>query len=142
MLKQKKNVKRSLTISRSHSRQDSDIPWLSLSSSSASPPYQGWASPSRRGHSDHSHPGGSGFEPPSLNLLNFLDNIQNTVHTSNRQDVDLAGDVDEDPAPPLRVVTTTQIWNCFHALLVHIHVTGWVEICHDKICTDKLSLSS
>ena len=45
-------------------------------------------------------------------------------HTSYGHHVDLAGDVDEDPAPPLRVVTATQIRNSFHAFLVHVHITG------------------
>ena len=39
------------------------------------------------------------------------------------ESVGLTGDVDEDPAPPLCVVTPTQVWNCLHALLVYIHVT-------------------
>ena len=38
--------------------------------------------------------------------------------------VGLAGDVEVEPAPPLRVVTAAQAGHTLRALLVHVHITG------------------
>ena len=38
--------------------------------------------------------------------------------------VGLAGDVEVEPAPPLRVVTAAQVGHTLHTLLVHVHVAG------------------